>query len=136
MAILLPRARCQCKCHGNHREFVVERDDALMWGITFDEWQWETKLCSIADKASGQQCAPAIVEALVALKTRLGMFGFWWHDTTGLKLKLRKIGICWRCPRGSKPENCFVQLACQECNRATVALQILSNRDHCPSSTA
>ena len=75
MAILRPRAECLCKCYGNHREFVVERDDDKFWDLSFDEWHWETTLQSIAGKARGQSCDKDIVKALECLETRLGLFG-------------------------------------------------------------
>ena len=48
---MLPRAERRCRCHGNHREFVVERDDTLLWDVTFDQYEWEKVLRSMAGKA-------------------------------------------------------------------------------------
>ena len=130
MATLLPRAERRCRCHGNHREFVVERDDTLLWDVTFDQYEWEKVLRSMAGKASGQLCDPTIVQALEVAEERLVMFGPWYNNPA-LWRKLRCLGINWRCPKQSKPRNCYVQLVCQQCDKATLPLQILTNRDHC-----
>ena len=120
----------QCQCHGNHEEFAYQRDDSLMWNLTFDEWEWEKALRSIAGKARGTECDPVIVEALEKAEDRLGSLGHW-NSCPELRRKLRRLGINWRCPTRCKPANSYVQLVCQECNVATGPLTILTKRDHC-----
>ena len=89
-----PRAECQCKCHGNHEDFVIKREDALLWDLTFDEWEWENVFRSMTSKARGRLCDPTIVQALEVAEKRLTMFGAWYNDPKLWK-KLRRLGITY-----------------------------------------
>ena len=64
-----------------------------MWDLTFDTFDWDAALQSIADKARGRELHKDIVEAMEKLKNRLGIMGHWW-TTPELKQKFERLGIC------------------------------------------
>ena len=92
---LAPTAAVPCKCHGNHEDFVIKRDGALLWDLTFNEWEWENVFRSMTSKARGRLCDPTIVQALEVAEKRLTMFGAWYNNPELWK-KLRRLGINWR----------------------------------------
>ena len=130
-----------CACHGEKfaAQLLLERNDKLMWGLTWTLYGWEEQVKKLATKAKGSSdpIDPSIINAMQILWDRI----YEWTSAPHLKTMLLRMGQNLRSVKGGRASNVWVQVVTNCCSTsgnpgpdtglATRELHVMTNMDHC-----